>query len=617
MRNIESYVIDIESEIDEISYDLNGSRPLAFLEYVRQNFAERLSLQDVQLEYIAIKSKNGNYLGECFGYSVSTNQEVLTLLYSLYEPSITQGIVKNYTRSDIERCTNRLQGLYKYCENGAILETTNQDSIYHDLHYKLSDKKCTLSTVRLVVMCNGTVVADLLNNPIKIKIKGHNVKAEVVDIYTLESYAERNSDHREIDVKFGTGEDEFNYRLPAIEVRGDCVDYKCYTTVFPAKLLRKLYAEYNTDLLIGNVRYYLGLKGKKDKNANVGMLDTLRHEKHMFMAYNNGIVALAREVDAEYVGEACNLDPDRADLSNVGIIKRINDFQIVNGGQTTAVIYNAKNLGTKDSINLLGVYVPIKIIVIGDNTENRKKIAANVSRYSNSQSKIKWTDFSSSSDFNMTLEEISKNTNTPAGHKWFFERLRGQFDAERALLKNKQDQDAFNRFYSKKDRTFGKEELGQVWQCYHDVPYDVVKGKMSNYEKFLKRIDDSHIMPDVDYFKKSVALLIIWRYINSIPHVRQSGNKRSPIIAYTLSFLVNHIRLSFNLIRVWNEQRISSELADYLFKLSQKIAESLERIASEENDTVLSASKRESTYKEICNRGIHSHVDLIKSYFIS
>jgi hypothetical protein len=70
----------------------------------------------------------------------------------------------------------------------------------------------------------------------------------------------------------------------------------------------------------------LGLKGAKDKKPNVAMLDTLRKKNEMFLAYNNGITALAKGIDSFENTERTDVtDPDSNSSSqyiSMGILKK-------------------------------------------------------------------------------------------------------------------------------------------------------------------------------------------------------------------------------------------------------------------------------------------------------
>ena len=66
-------------------------------------------------------------------------------------------------------------------------------------------------------------------------------------------------------------------------------------------------------------------------NVNKGILQTIETSPEMFFAYNNGLTATAEKVEVEKNKEG-HFE-----------IKSLQDFQIVNGGQTTASILYAKD----------------------------------------------------------------------------------------------------------------------------------------------------------------------------------------------------------------------------------------------------------------------------------
>ena len=80
----------------------------------------------------------------------------------------------------------------------------------------------------------------------------------------------------------------------------------------------------------------------------------------MFLAFNNGIAATAEEV------EIIDL-PD-----NKGKLYFVKDFQIVNGGQTTASIYHTE----ENNADISKIFVQLKLTIIKD----RKNFAEIVGR---------------------------------------------------------------------------------------------------------------------------------------------------------------------------------------------------------------------------------------------
>ena len=376
--------------------------------------------------------------------------------------------------------------------------------------------------------------------------------------------------------------------------------------MFPGKLLYRLYEKHNTDLLLNNVRYFLGFKGSKKTNANIGIQKTLREENQMFLAYNNGITAVASAFEATEVGEDTNVS-DAEELNSVndyistGIFRSIRDFRIVNGGQTTASIFYTKF--RDPSISLRGVYVQVKIIILN---EDVNAIAGNITKYSNTQSKVKFADFTISNAFNMEMERLSRqiivpNANNDARY-WFFERVRGQYDIEKKKNTTKESLQYFNMMYPK-DLKFKKEELAKVWKSWKQEPYDAVKGEGMNYDLFITELVNHNFIPDEVYYKKSVALLLIYRFLASRPENKEYKNKKAPVIAYTMAYL-NYITANrLDLLSIWKNQALSINLQVFLNKLAEQIKNALVR-ASGSGDGVLSFSKRKDAFTLM----LHEHI---------
>ena len=104
-------------------------------------------------------------------------------------------------------------------------------------------------------------------------------------------------------------------------------------------VLADLFERYGSRLLEGNVRSFLGMKG----GVNKGIRATIQDSPELFFAYNNGIAATASEVVVE-------------DSNGIALITRLVDLQIVNGGQTTAAVLNARK---KEGLSLDVVTVQI------------------------------------------------------------------------------------------------------------------------------------------------------------------------------------------------------------------------------------------------------------------
>ena len=91
------------------------------------------------------------------------------------------------------------------------------------------------------------------------------------------------------------------------------------------------------------------LEGEKSVNSEIRK--TIREEPEMFMAYNNGLTITCNDLNYSLIGD-----------KGEAIIKKVGDFQIVNGGQTIASIWHAKNIYKEAEISKINVQVKIAFI---------------------------------------------------------------------------------------------------------------------------------------------------------------------------------------------------------------------------------------------------------------
>lgn len=586
---LKNYLRDLDLET-ELYLDEFSTREEAFTAHIMAEIAELINTPEYTVQYGVNKDFAGRVRGAIYGYALSTNREVLTLVYTLYDSS-SDGTVKSLQDADFQGALNKLQGFYNLALRGLYLDIDESDPLYEPAKI-IYEEHSAISSVRLLVLSNSTISKYEIKNT---RILGKATFADVWDLKKIYANLHSGKDHTEIIIDF---EDEFKFKIPYIEMKSDKFDYKCLIAMFPGKLLYRLYEKYNTDLLLNNVRYFLGFKGSKKSNANIGIQKTLREENQMFLAYNNGITAIASGFEATEVGEDTNVT-DAEEQSSVkdyistGIFRSIRDFRIVNGGQTTASIFFSKF--RDPSISLRGVYVQVKIIILNDDVN---AVAGNITKYSNSQSKVKYADFTISNAFNMEMERMSRNVIVPNANNdaryWFFERVRGQYDVEKKKNTTKESLQYFNMMYPK-ELKFKKEELAKVWKSWKQEPHDAVKGEGTNYDLFITEQVEHNFIPDENYYKKSIALLLIYRFLASRPENKEYKNKKAPVIAYTMAYL-NYITANrIDLLRIWQNQGLSINLQVFLNKLAEQVKDALVS-ASGGGDSVLSFSKRKDAF---------------------
>jgi len=170
--------------------------------------------------------------------------------------------------------------------------------------------------------------------------------------------------------------------LPCLTVNNENNDYVSYLTVISGKELASIYGKYKSKLLEENVRTFLQFRG----DVNKGIRYTLQNKPDYFFAYNNGITATATDVEIER-----------------NCIVRINNLQIVNGGQTTASIYAASE---KYKVDLSNVNVPMKLSVV-KKLEIHSTFVSNVAEFANTQNKVNKSDFFSNHKYHIDMKKVS------------------------------------------------------------------------------------------------------------------------------------------------------------------------------------------------------------------
>ena len=356
--------------------------------------------------------------------------------------------------------------------------------------------------------------------------------------------------------------------IPCLEASSAATDqYSSYLGVIPGTVLADIYDKYGSKLLEGNVRSFLSTKVAVNKKIRTTILNT----PQMFFAFNNGISATAMDV------EITNTDHGR-------FITFARDFQIINGGQTTASISTARY---RDKANLAGIYVQMKLTAIDESTpEESDELIRNISRSSNSQNKVSDADFFASHPFHRRMEQISRVLFAPATDgaqyetKWFYERARGQYLQEQMRLtpaKKKQFE-----LQHPKSKVIKKTDLAKVQNTWRGFPHTVSKGAQTNFTAFAEYIDEQWTANEEQfndrYFQTTAALLLMFQFLEKqIP--KQSwyeGGYRANVIYYTIAQYRRLIKQQFpgsdlDLILIWNKQGLPEQVETSLLALAELV----------------------------------------------
>lgn len=356
------------------------------------------------------------------------------------------------------------------------------------------------------------------------------------------------------------------------------ITYTSYLAVVPGQVLNDLYLEYGSRLLEGNVRSFLSVRGKVNKSIQ----NTIKNYPEMFFAYNNGIAATASEIDTKSTPDGLK-------------ITRINDLQIVNGGQTTASIANTLLTARKDeNIDISRLFVPMKISVLDHSMSER--IIPKISEYSNSQNKVDASDFFSNHPFHIRMEDYSRKIPAPAVHGnqyqqyWYYERTRGQYNQGKMKFKPKSSQMKQYETRYPESQVIKMVELAKYMEIYDGAPDIVSKGKQEIVKVFAadikKQWAKSDTVYNTYYYKRVVSLAIIFKATDEIikqtSWYKEKHSYKANVTAYTMSILFDYVRknvkgFEVDFIKIWNQQEIYPELEQQIRVLCTQVYEFITR----------------------------------------
>lgn len=441
----------------------------------------------------------------------------------------------------------------------------------------------------------------------KIEIADADVFIHTWDVARLFKINESNSVHEPIEIEFESFTED-GKGLQCLQVPSIDEMYDCYLAIVPGEILAKLYKEYSNELLESNVRAFLGQAGKFNK----GIRDTIRTKPQMFLPYNNGITATAENVETKII-------------DNQLVITKLNDFQIVNGGQTTASLYHTQKK-FKDA-DLSKIFVQMKLTVIKDKEQKNIEVP-NISRFANSQNKVSELDLSSNNPYFIQIENLSRKKyvvnpeNKNQSLLWFFERANGQY---RETL-NKQTPAQQKKFKEQNPSylKFVKSDIAKFINGWELEPHNIAQGSQKNFIHYTKKITDlvsKNKLPGQNFYRKLIANAILFKTIDQLfgrKGVNAIGDTslKALSVAYTISYFHYLTNNRIDLWKIYEEQKIDSFLKNNLYKLLNFV---YNHIITEASGSLISEyAKRQSSWDKLRNAAYSE--DLLKilgNYLIS
>lgn len=360
----------------------------------------------------------------------------------------------------------------------------------------------------------------------------------------------------------------FGYEIPVIEAAIEN-NFESYLCVLKANVLQDLYRQYSSRLLEKNVRSFLQFKG-----VNRGIKQTIRNEPERFIAYNNGLTLTATKAKVNT-------------RKKITYIELLEDLQIVNGGQTVASIYFSQ----KEGLDISKVKVMAKInIVKGADVDQLEDLISNISRYSNTQSKVSNVDLKSRNRQLVKLKQLSDSVITPSGTKWFFERSRGEFNTKVRLAGSNSAR--IKRDYPAQKR-FSKEQLAKYFSAWGDEPYLVKRGGEKVFRHFIEIIsptgESQGLKINRDFYEELIAKIILFRRYEKIYGAGKNsiGQLRSAAIPYAMAIIFNATdgngTVKFNFSKIWKDEGLNDQFEIFSAELL-KLTNSLIKIYAKSDD---------------------------------
>lgn len=555
-----------------------------------------------QVNLCSYKSKSGVAI-DAWGFGGDGELSTIDLFLTVY---VDPNDSKTLSSTEIEKYFNRLQRFYEQAKAGTILQKIddNKSDLYQIA--QLINATPQIDLIRFFILTNTLIPQGYEKNDIEID------SDTICEFYVWDAKRVMQQDHiisgREpIIVDF---EGDYNCSLPCIKMPDVSENVICYLSIIPGMVLSQVYHKYHQQILEMNVRTFLQFKGTSNKGIrdtlighkatileqNKGIHDKIA-EPDMFFSYNNGISATASEIKLNEEGDA---------------ITRIKSLQIVNGGQTTAAISAVMNMKEIDVTKLAQVYVAMKISVIKDK-DKISEIIPKISRYANTQSAVKKSDFNINESFLIELEQRSReewvlNESGKPISKWFFERTRGQY-LDKA--KHQPGARAEKEFYAEfpKNQMFDKISLSKFSMAWDQNPASVCKGGENNYTQFYMRSKINGIRYDKTRYQRTIAKAILFKAIDAYygkDGIQLPGYK-SNMVAYTVALLSLNSNRSIDLDAIWREQCVISqsvynEMTIDIYDVYAKLTAGAEHIAYKFKEAYTdSDGKRKNRYipKEI------------------
>ena len=493
-----------------------------------------------------------------YGGDPAETEGTLNLIVLDFQPAQEVG---RLTGTEMDTAFRRLSNYLRQALDARWRNALEETSPAFGLADLIAQRWRSIARIRLLLISNREL-SERVDGRSAADIEGRKVTYSVWDIRRLHAQATVGYGREDIEIDL---EEDFGGALPILPAQQSEVDHQSYLAIVPGEVLAEIYDRWGARLLEQNVRVFLQARGK----VNRGIRITLENEPSMFFAYNNGITATAEEID----------------IANEGgqlLLRGLRNFQIVNGGQTTASIHVAK----LRKLDLSKTFVQMKLSVV--TPDKATELVPRISEYANSQNRVSTADFFANHPFHVRIEGFSRRILAPSPDgifrqsKWFYERARGQYADARANLTAAQRK-KFDLENPRK-QLFTKTDLAKFLNVWEQRPHEVSLGAQKNFAAFAERIGQAWGKSQDDFnetwYRVAVAKAILFKSVERIvsDQTWYQGGYRANIVAYTIAKLAHDVTAQNRAVdfeAIWRQQSPGSTLEDAMAIAAAKVHEVL------------------------------------------
>ncbi|MCA6075597.1 AIPR family protein [Fulvivirga sedimenti] len=442
----------------------------------------------------------------------------------LYQYTIFNGFfsdkpeIENAQKAEIDKA---LRETIRFIENTFSGDYINDFHDARDLQEHLSACRNNDKLDRIDICIVTDKLINQENLPTSHRIFGTDLNCRIYywDIKKWNDLKRSKEQRISIDIDFNDEE----YSLYKVKyVKQNRSEISTFLAYFPGDLIADLYDYHSTRLLENNVRVFLSANRK----ANKSIRETIANQPELFFSFNNGLSATATAVKC-----------------NDNYIESIEDFQIVNGGQTTATIHYAKK---KDKSPLTYVFVPVKITSLRKD-ENYSNIVSEIARAANTQTAIKSSDFYANNPLLIRIEQLAlRNPIEDENQRFvycFFERMSGQYNVSKNSQGTSRNIRAWIRSHPKQ-LLFNKIDVARSFNCMQLKPNVAASSAEKQFVDFMKKNEYKNL--NVNQFKdlfgfgllfKRTRKLIGTKNGNEYPSIIGDSSVAMATTIYSMSYL--------------------------------------------------------------------------------